>query len=99
VFFSIQNRDNKIFDVLAAARWMGRGKKDEADDAATQGMRVMFNTIPMEGTVVIGEGEMDEAPMLYIGEKLGTGDGPEAIGKIDINAPVIENLKAVAILL
>ena len=108
-------------------------------------MRDMFNAIPMSGTVVIGEGEMDEAPMLYIGEQLGTGDGPEidiavdplegtnivaagtanalttiavaehgnllhapdmymekiavgpeAVGKIDINAPVIDNLKAVA---
>ena len=108
-------------------------------------MRDMFNSIQMSGTVVIGEGEMDEAPMLYIGEKLGTGDGPEidiavdpiegtnivaagtsnalttiavaehgnllhapdmymekiavgpeAAGKIDINAPVIDNLKAVA---
>ena len=55
----------------ASARWMGRGKKDEADDAATTAMRDVFNTVPMQGTVVIGEGEMDEAPMLYIGEKLG----------------------------
>ena len=62
---------------LAAGRWTGRGKKDEADGAATQAMRDMFNSIQMSGTVVIGEGEMDEAPMLYIGEKLGTGDGPE----------------------
>ena len=130
---------------LAAGRWTGRGKKDEADGAATEAMRDMFNAIPMSGTVVIGEGEMDEAPMLYIGEQLGTGDGPEidiavdplegtsivaagtanalttlavaehgnllhapdmymekiavgpeAAGKIDINAPVIDNLKAVA---
>ena len=57
----------------ASARWMGRGLKNEADDAATSAMRDVFDTIPMEGTVVIGEGEMDEAPMLYIGEKLGTG--------------------------
>ncbi|WP_045517251.1 class II fructose-bisphosphatase [Neobacillus niacini] len=130
---------------LAAGRWMGRGKKEEADDAATQAMREMFNSIQMKGTVVIGEGEMDEAPMLYIGEELGTCDGvevdiavdplegtnivaagswnalaiiavaekgnllhapdmymekiavgPESAGKIDINAPVIDNLKAVA---
>ncbi|GIO26836.1 class II fructose-bisphosphatase [Ornithinibacillus bavariensis] len=130
---------------LASARWMGRGKKEEADDAATTAMRDVFNTIPMQGTVVIGEGEMDEAPMLYIGEKLGTGVGPkvdiavdplegtnivargttnalaviaigdhgqvlhapdmymkkiavgpEAVGKIDINASTIDNLKAVA---
>ena len=58
---------------LASARWMGRGLKNEADDAATTAMRDVFDTIPMQGTVVIGEGEMDEAPMLYIGEKLGTG--------------------------
>ncbi|WP_379970683.1 class II fructose-bisphosphatase [Ectobacillus sp. sgz5001026] len=130
---------------LNAARWMGRGVKDEADGAATSAMRTVFDTIPMKGTVVIGEGEMDEAPMLYIGEKLGTGYGPrvdvavdplegtnivssggwnalavlavadhgnllhapdmymdkiavgpEAIGKVDINAPVIDNLRAVA---
>lgn len=130
---------------LASARWMGRGKKDEADDAATSAMRDVFDTIPMKGTVVIGEGEMDEAPMLYIGEKLGNGYGPrldvavdplegtnivasggwnalaviavadhgnllnapdmymekiavgpEAVGLIDIEAPVIDNLKAVA---
>ena len=130
---------------LASARWMGRGKKEEADDAATSAMRDVFDTVPMKGTVVIGEGEMDEAPMLYIGEKLGTGYGqrvdvavdplegtnivasggwnalavlavadhgnllhapdmymdkiavgPEAVGSIDINAPIIDNLKAVA---
>jgi fructose-1,6-bisphosphatase II len=130
---------------LASARWMGRGRKMEADDAATSAMRRVFDTVPMKGTVVIGEGEMDEAPMLYIGEKLGTGwgphvdvavdplegteilaaggwnalaviaiadegnllhapdmymdkiaVGPEAIGQVDINAPVIDNLKAVA---
>src|SRR5699024_1962357 len=60
---------------LASARWMGRGKKNEADDAATTAMRNVFDTIPMQGTVVIGEGEMDEAPMRYIGEKLGTASG------------------------
>ena len=61
---------------LSSARWVGRGMKNEADHAATEAMRKMFDTIPMEGIVVIGEGEMDEAPMLYIGEKLGTGNGP-----------------------
>ena len=61
---------------LSSARWVGRGMKNEADHAATEAMRKMFDTIPMEGIVVIGEGEMDEAPMLYIGEKLGTGKGP-----------------------
>lgn len=130
---------------LSSARWMGLGLKNEADDAATEAMRRVFDTIPMQGVVVIGEGEMDEAPMLYIGEKLGTGVGPEvdvavdplegtsivaqgtwnalsviaiadrgnllhapdmymkkiavgpeAVGKVDINASTLENLHAVA---
>ncbi|MBU9724352.1 MULTISPECIES: class II fructose-bisphosphatase [Bacillaceae] len=130
---------------LASGRWMGRGNKDAADKAATEAMRDVFDTVPMKGTVVIGEGEMDEAPMLYIGEKLGNGYGPrvdvavdplegtnivangqwnalaviaiadngkllhapdmymdkiavgrEAVGQIDIDAPVFDNLKAVA---
>ncbi len=59
---------------LASARWLGRGKKEEADDAATTAMRAMFDSVNIDGTVVIGEGEMDEAPMLYIGEKLGHGN-------------------------
>ena len=123
----------------------GTREKDEADGAATSAMRDVFDTIPMKGTVVIGEGEMDEAPMLYIGEKLGTGYGPrvdvavdplegtnivaaggwnalaviaiadhgnllhapdmymdkiavgpEAVGAVDIDAPIIDNLRAVA---
>ncbi|GEC91391.1 class II fructose-bisphosphatase [Brevibacillus brevis] len=130
---------------LASASWMGLGKKDEADDAATTAMRNEFMKVPMDGVVVIGEGEMDEAPMLYIGERLGQGVapavdvavdplegtnilakgtwgaisviaiadrgnllhapdmymekmavGPQAVGKVDINAPVRDNLKAVA---
>ncbi|SEQ91757.1 class II fructose-bisphosphatase [Piscibacillus halophilus] len=130
---------------LASARWMGRGEKEEADNAATEAMRTVFDTIPMDGRVVIGEGERDEAPMLYIGEELGSADhpqvdiavdpvegtnivaegswnalavvaiadrgkmlhapdmymqkiavGPEAVGKIDLNASVTDNLKAVA---
>ena len=60
---------------LAASRWMGRGNKIEADGAATEAMRRAFDTVAIDGTVVIGEGEMDEAPMLYIGEKVGSG-GP-----------------------
>lgn len=60
---------------LAAARWMGRGKKNEADGAAVEAMRRAFDHVAISGTVVIGEGEMDEAPMLYIGEKVGYG-GP-----------------------
>jgi fructose-1,6-bisphosphatase II / sedoheptulose-1,7-bisphosphatase len=60
---------------LAASHWMGRGNKIEADGAATEAMRRAFDTVAIDGTVVIGEGEMDEAPMLYIGEKVGSG-GP-----------------------
>lgn len=130
---------------IASGRWMGFGKKNEADEAATSAMRKVFDTIHMHGTVVIGEGEMDEAPMLYIGETLGTGlepkvdvavdplegtnivasgawnalaiiaiadqgcllhapdmymdkiaVGPKAVGKVDLDAPVEDNLKAVA---
>ncbi len=61
---------------LAASRWMGRGQKNEADGAAVEAMRRAFDTVPISGTVVIGEGEMDEAPMLFIGETVGSG-GPE----------------------
>lgn len=130
---------------IASARWMGRGDKEEADDAAVVAMRSVFSTVQIDGTVVIGEGEMDEAPMLYIGERVGTGVdpkvdiavdpvegtnnvarglnnaiavlaaaetggflhapdmymdkiavGPKAKGKIHLDAPVIDNLKAVA---
>ncbi|AKF92835.1 class II fructose-bisphosphatase [Brevibacillus laterosporus] len=70
---------------LSSARWMGRGKKNEADDAATSAMRAVFDTISIRGTVVIGEGELDEAPMLYIGEKLGnqSEDSPEVDVAVD----------------
>ena len=61
---------------LAASRWIGLGKKNEADGAAVEAMRKAFDTVDISGTVVIGEGEMDEAPMLYIGEKVGAGGPP-----------------------
>jgi fructose-1,6-bisphosphatase II len=77
---------------LAAARWMGTGKKNEADNAATTAMRAMFDSVNFKGTVVIGEGEMDEAPMLYIGEKLGTGWGP----KLDVAVDPLEGTNIVA---
>ncbi|MFA8438333.1 class II fructose-bisphosphatase [Pueribacillus sp. YX66] len=77
---------------MSSAKWIGKGKKDEADAAATTAMRNMFDTIQMEGIVVIGEGEMDEAPMLYIGEKLGTGNGP----KVDIAVDPLEGTNIVA---
>lgn len=78
---------------LASARWMGRGKKNEADDAATSAMRTVFDTVPMQGTVVIGEGEIDDAPMLYIGEKLGAdGGGPV----VDVAVDPLEGTNIVA---
>jgi len=60
---------------ISASKWMGRGKKNEADGAAVEAMRKAFDSVAIDGTVVIGEGEMDEAPMLFIGEKVGAG-GP-----------------------
>jgi fructose-1,6-bisphosphatase II len=61
---------------LAAARWMGRGDKEGADGAAVDAMRVVLGTVPMDGIVVIGEGEKDEAPMLFNGERIGDGTPP-----------------------
>ena len=60
---------------LAAARWMGRGDKIAADQATVDAMRLILNTVDMDGIIVIGEGEKDDAPMLFNGEKLGTGMG------------------------
>ncbi|HEU4957846.1 MAG TPA: class II fructose-bisphosphatase [Sphingomicrobium sp.] len=60
---------------IAASRWIGRGDNDAADAAAVEAMRAALNELPMAGTVVIGEGERDEAPMLYIGEKVGCSEG------------------------
>ncbi|MFB5762469.1 class II fructose-bisphosphatase [Paenibacillus medicaginis] len=77
---------------LESARWTGRGDKNSADDAATTAIRSHFNTVPMDGTVVIGEGEMDEAPMLYIGEKVGNRKGP----KMDIAVDPLEGTETVA---
>jgi fructose-1,6-bisphosphatase II / sedoheptulose-1,7-bisphosphatase len=62
---------------LAAAKWMGKGDEDSADQAAVDAMRKALNSLNIQGTVVIGEGERDKAPMLYIGEKVGSGEGPE----------------------
>ncbi len=132
---------------LASAKFLGRGDKNAADQAAVDAMRRMFDTVNIDGTVVIGEGEMDEAPMLYIGEQIGIAGekstkidiavdpldgtssiaygrpeavsvvaispkgtmlhapdtymnkiavGPKAVGKIDINAPIEDNIRAVA---
>ncbi|NLL17838.1 MAG: fructose-bisphosphatase class II, partial [Clostridia bacterium] len=77
---------------LAAARWMGLGDKNAADDAAVAAMRAVFDTIHIDGEVVIGEGEMDEAPMLYIGEKVGVGVEPQ----VDIAVDPLEGTNLVA---
>ena len=61
---------------LAASHWIGRGQKNDADGAAVEAMRKAFDAVAIDGTVVIGEGEMDEAPMLFIGEKVGAGGPP-----------------------
>lgn len=71
---------------LSVGRWIGRGNEMAADDAAVQSMRLAFDSIRFDGTIVIGEGERDEAPMLYIGEKVGAGNGP----KIDIACDPLE---------
>jgi fructose-1,6-bisphosphatase II len=65
------------YAALASARWIGRGEKEAADQAAVDAMRLMLDTVRMDGTVVIGEGEKDEAPMLYNGERIGDGSPPE----------------------
>ncbi|MBI2252788.1 MAG: class II fructose-bisphosphatase [Armatimonadetes bacterium] len=76
---------------LAAARFMGQGKKDEADQAAVESMRNLLNQMDIEGKIVIGEGERDEAPMLYIGEILGKGEK-----KVDIAVDPVEGTNLVA---
>jgi len=130
---------------LAAGRWFGRGDKNGADGAAVDAMRLVLNSVPMDGVVVIGEGEKDEAPMLFNGEEIGSGGpacdiavdpidgttltslgrdnaisviamaergtmfdpgpcvymdklvvGPESVDVIDIDAPIVANLEAVA---
>ncbi len=68
---------------LAAARWTGRGDKEAADQAAVDAMRLLLDTVPMDGIVVIGEGEKDEAPMLYNGEKIGDGSPPQVDIAVD----------------
>ena len=71
---------------IAASRWMGRGDEKSADQAAVDAMRQALNGLEIDGTVVIGEGERDEAPMLYIGERVGDGKGP----KLDIALDPLE---------
>lgn len=78
---------------LAAGRHMGRGDKVKGDQAAVDAMRLVLNSIDMAGVIVIGEGEKDEAPMLYNGERLGTGSGPE----LDIAVDPIEGTRLLAL--
>lgn len=68
---------------LSASRWMGRGDKNAADQAAVDGMRTLLASVRMSGVVVIGEGDKDEAPMLYIGEEVGTGGEPHVDIAVD----------------
>ncbi|HEX7079116.1 MAG TPA: class II fructose-bisphosphatase [Candidatus Eisenbacteria bacterium] len=77
---------------VASARWMGRGDVNGADQAAVNAMRRAFDQVDVRGTVVIGEGERDEAPMLYIGERVGSGYGPE----VDIALDPLECTNSVA---
>ena len=71
------------YGALAAARWVGLGEKETADGAAVDAMRLMLDTVRMDGIVVIGEGEKDEAPMLYNGERIGDGSPPEVDIAVD----------------
>ncbi|MGZ4593305.1 MAG: fructose-bisphosphatase class II, partial [Actinomycetes bacterium] len=68
---------------MAGGRWVGRGDKNGADGAAVNAMRTLIHTVSMSGVVVIGEGEKDEAPMLYNGERVGDGSGPECDVAVD----------------
>lgn len=77
---------------LSSGRWIGRGNEHAADQAAVEAMRKSFDTIEFDGKIVIGEGERDEAPMLYIGEKVGKGTGP----KIDIACDPLEGTSITA---
>jgi fructose-1,6-bisphosphatase II len=78
---------------LAAGRWMGRGNKDAIDQAAVDAMRLVLGTVEMDGIVVIGEGEKDEAPMLYNGEIIGTGKAP----RVDIAVDPIDGTRLLAL--
>jgi fructose-1,6-bisphosphatase II len=77
---------------LAAGRWMGRNRKNDGDAAAVDAMRLVLNTVDMDGVVVIGEGEKDEAPMLFNGEQIGTGTAPQ----VDIAVDPIDGTRLLA---
>jgi fructose-1,6-bisphosphatase II len=78
---------------MAAARWIGRGEKENADQAAVDAMRFVLDSVSMRGVVVIGEGEKDEAPMLYNGEEVGNGEGPE----VDVAVDPLEGTRLTAL--
>jgi fructose-1,6-bisphosphatase II len=78
---------------MAAARWIGRGEKESADQAAVDAMRFVLDSVSMRGVVVIGEGEKDEAPMLYNGEEVGNGEGPE----VDVAVDPLEGTRLTAL--
>ena len=78
---------------LGAARWIGRGEKEAADQGAVDGMRAVLDTVSMDGVVVIGEGEKDKAPMLFNGEQVGNGGGPE----VDVAVDPLEGTRLTAL--
>src|SRR5919199_1484640 len=78
---------------MGAGRWIGRGDKEAADQAAVDAMRAMLDSVSMDGVVVIGEGEKDEAPMLYNGETIGSGHGPH----VDVAVDPLEGTRLAAL--
>jgi len=78
---------------MGAGRWVGRGEKNAADQAAVDGMRAMLDSVAMNGVVVIGEGEKDEAPMLFNGESVGDGSGPQ----VDVAVDPLEGTRLTAL--
>src|SRR6476646_6555513 len=78
---------------MGAGRWIGRGDKNAADQAAVDAMRAMLDTVAMDGVVVIGEGEKDEAPMLFNGERVGAGGGPD----VDVAVDPLEGTRLTAL--
>src|SRR5688572_1494520 len=78
---------------MAAGRWVGKGEKESADRAAVDAMRLLLETVPMDGIVVIGEGEKDEAPMLFNGERIGDGHGPD----VDVAVDPLEGTRLAAL--
>ncbi len=73
----------RVTEAMAAARWVGRGDKNGADGAAVNAMRMLINSVSMRGVVVLGEGEKDQAPMLFNGEEVGDGSGPACDVAVD----------------